>query len=35
MRPFRRILPPMGGFDFSPILLFVVLSFLMRLLRGL
>ena len=35
LRPFRRILPPMGGFDLSPILLFFLLAFLQRLLRGL
>jgi YggT family protein len=23
--PLRRILPPMGGFDFSPILVFIIL----------
>lgn len=27
MAPFRRILPPIGGFDFSIILLFFVLQF--------
>jgi YggT family protein len=26
MRPFRRILPPMGGLDLSPILVFIVLN---------
>lgn len=31
MAPFRRILPPVGGIDFSPILLFAVYSFVMRL----
>jgi len=35
LRPFRRILPAMGGFDLSPILLFFLLAFLQRLLRGL
>lgn len=28
MAPFRRILPPVGGFDFSIILLFLVIQFL-------
>lgn len=28
MRPFRRLLPPMGGLDLSPILVFLVLNFL-------
>ncbi len=27
MRPFRQLLPPMGGLDFSPILVFAVLHF--------
>jgi YggT family protein len=26
LRPFRRILPTMGGLDFSPIILFVVIG---------
>lgn len=30
MAPFRRILPPMGGFDFSIILLFFILQFVER-----
>lgn len=38
MAPFRRILPPMGGFDFSIILVFFVLqivkSVVIQLLRG-
>jgi len=25
--PFRKILPPMGGLDFSPILAFILLTF--------
>ncbi len=28
MKPFRRILPPIGGFDLSPILLIMTLVFL-------
>lgn len=27
MAPFRRIIPPLGGMDFSPIVLFFVLQF--------
>lgn len=38
MAPFRRLLPPIGGMDFSPILLFMVLNFLegiiLRMVRG-
>lgn len=26
MAPFRRLIPPLGGMDFSPILLFIVLN---------
>jgi len=29
--PFRRILPPMGGLDLSPILAFIVMGLLQRL----
>jgi len=29
--PVRRILPPMGGFDLSPIVIFLVLMYLQRL----
>jgi YggT family protein len=32
MAPFRRLIPPMGGLDFSPILLFILIGFLRRLL---
>jgi YggT family protein len=32
MRPARRLLPPMGGLDLSPILVFLVLGVLLRLL---
>lgn len=28
MAPFRKILPPMGGVSFAPILLFLVLGFI-------
>lgn len=28
MAPFRRLLPPLGGMDFSPLLLFMVLNLL-------
>jgi len=33
MRPFRRILPPMGGFDFSPILVFILINVIQIVLR--
>ena len=32
-KPFRIILPPMGGLDFSPIIAFIVLTYLQILLR--
>ena len=32
MAPFRRILPPMGGFDLSIILVFIAARFLQRIL---
>jgi YggT family protein len=32
MRPARRLLPPMGGLDLSPIIVFIVLGVLLRLL---
>ena len=35
MRPFRRVIPPMGGLDLSPILLFLVLIGLKSVLRRL
>lgn len=35
MAPFRKLLPPMGGLDLSPILLFMVLQVLAILLNGL
>ena len=34
-KPFRVFLPPMGGLDFSPILAFVILQFLLIALRNL
>ncbi len=30
MEPFRRLIPPLGGMDFSPLLLFFVLDLLQR-----
>ncbi len=35
MEPFRRIIPPLGGIDFSPIVLFILLSFLQNILINL
>jgi YggT family protein len=32
--PFQRLIPPMGGIDFSPIVALLVLSLLQRLLLG-
>jgi len=34
LAPFRRLLPPMGGMDFSPLLVFLLLEFLIRALVG-
>lgn len=34
LRPLRRVLPAMAGFDFSPMLAMVGLSFILYLLRG-
>ncbi len=31
LAPVRRLLPPMGGFDLSPIVIFLALMFLQRL----
>ena len=33
MRPVRNLLPPMSGFDFSPIIVFFLLHLLVRFLR--
>lgn len=30
LRPIRRIIPPMGGFDLSPLVVFVVIFFLQQ-----
>ncbi len=35
LNPIRRLLPPMGGLDFSPMLLLILSSFLQRLIVGL
>lgn len=35
MRPFQRIVPPLGGFDVSPILVIILIGALIRLARGL
>ena len=35
MEPMRRLLPPMGGIDFSPILVFVLINVIEILIRGL
>jgi YggT family protein len=35
MAPFRKILPAMGGLDFSPILVFVIINVLQIALRNL
>ncbi|TLM98475.1 YggT family protein [bacterium] len=32
MGPFRRLIPPLGGMDFSPIILFMVLNLLEKVL---
>ncbi len=34
LRPFRRLIPPIGGFDISPILVIILLGALTRLLMG-
>jgi YggT family protein len=34
LKPFRRLLKPIGGMDFSPILLFILLAVVEHLLRG-
>lgn len=35
MAPFRRVLPPMGGIDFSPILVFILINVVQIMLRHL
>ena len=35
MTPFRRLLPPLGGLDLSPILVFILINVIEILLRGL
>ena len=35
LRPFRRLIPPLGGFDISPVFLLIALGALMRLMMGL
>lgn len=35
LRPFQRLLPPMGGLDFSPIIAILTIQFVGRLLAGL
>ncbi len=34
LNPIRKILPGMGGFDFSPLILLMALDFLKRMLAG-
>lgn len=34
LAPIRRFLPPMGGIDFSPLILFLIISFLQRMLAA-
>jgi YggT family protein len=34
LRPVRRLIPPMGGFDISPIFVIIALGALTRLLMG-
>ena len=34
LAPVRRVLPPMGGFDFSPIVVFIAIAILTRILNG-
>jgi YggT family protein len=35
LRPFRRLIPPLGGFDISPVFALIALGALMRLVMGL
>ncbi len=34
LRPIRRILPPMGGLDLSPIIVFIIIFFLQQLIAN-
>ena len=34
LRPIRRVLPSLGGMDFSPIVLFLILGFIQRLVNN-
>lgn len=34
LEPFRRLIPPVGGIDFSPMLLFFIIMILQSLLRS-
>ena len=34
LRPIRRVLPALGGMDFSPIVLFLILGFIQRLVNN-
>lgn len=35
LEPFRQLIPPMAGMDFSPLILFFLLRFIQQLLHGL
>lgn len=34
LNPIRKIIPPMGGFDFSPLFLCMILGFIIQILQG-
>jgi len=34
LRPIRRLIPPMGGFDLSPIIVFIAIFFLQQLIAN-
>ena len=34
MEPFRRLIPPLGGIDFSPIVLFILINIVQGFLRA-
>jgi YggT family protein len=34
LRPIRRVIPPVGGLDLSPIIVFIVIFFLQRLIEN-